>query len=90
MLSYLLRRLLHMIPLLVGITFLAFLVIGLAFIAAGIRASQGAWVEATGLAALGTGLVVLKLAAIRPAIKPLAYIAFLITAASIGLVLVRR
>ena len=30
MLSYLLHRLLHMIPLLVGITFLAFLVIGLA------------------------------------------------------------
>ena len=55
-----------------------YLVIALAFIAAGFRASQGAWLEATGLAGLGAGLTVLKLAERRPALKPLAYLGFLV------------
>jgi hypothetical protein len=67
-----------------------YLVILLAFVAAGIRAAQGAWVETTGLAALGTGLVILKLASTRPALKPLAWLAFLVTALAIGTVLIRQ
>lgn len=67
-----------------------YLVILLAFVAAGIRASQAAWVEATGLAALGTGLVILKWAASRPALKPLAWAAFAVTALAISTVLIRQ
>ena len=66
-----------------------YLVIALAFIAAGFRASQGAWVEAAGLAGLGAGLTALKLAAQRPSLKPLAYVGFLVTALSIAIVLIR-
>jgi len=67
-----------------------YFVIGLAFAVAMYRASQGAWVEASGLVGLGAGLVVLRLAARRPAIKPLAYVCFLVTALAIGVVLVRQ
>ncbi len=67
-----------------------YVVIALAFAAAGLRVSQGAWVEAAGLAGLGAGLALLKLAAVRPAVKPAAYVAFLITALSILVVLIRR
>jgi hypothetical protein len=67
-----------------------YLVIALALAAAVYRASQGAWVEAIGLAGLGAGLVVLKLAATRPALRPFAYGAFLVTAISIAVVLFRR
>jgi Na+/phosphate symporter len=67
-----------------------YFVIALAFGAAVYRASQGAWVEATGLIGLGAGLVVLKLATTRPALRPLAYLAFLVTAAAITAVLLRQ
>lgn len=67
-----------------------YLVIVLAFVAAGIRATQAAWVETVGLAALGTGLVILKLAAARPGLRPLAWLAFVVTALSIGTVLLRQ
>jgi len=67
-----------------------YLVILLAFVAAAFRVSQGAWIEATGLASLGGGLLVLKLAATRPVLKPLAYVAFLVTAFSIVVVLIRQ
>jgi hypothetical protein len=65
------------------------LVIILAFGAAVYRAVQGAWIEAAGLASLGIGLVVLGASARRPAVRPLAWIAFLLTAASILVVLLR-
>jgi hypothetical protein len=67
-----------------------YFVIFLAFLAAGLRAAQGGIVEAIGLAGLGGGLVVLKLAARRPALKPIAWIGFLAAAVSIGIVLIRR
>jgi hypothetical protein len=66
------------------------LVIALALGVAVYRYSQGAWVEGTGLASLAAGLVVLRLAPSRPAIRPLAYIAFVVTAIAMGVVLFRR
>ena len=66
-----------------------YFVIGLAFAVAIYRMAQGAWVEAAGLVALGAGLVVLRLADRRPAMKPLAYACFLLTALAIGVVLIR-
>ncbi len=65
------------------------LVIVLAFGAAAYRASQTAWIEAAGLACLGAGLVCLAAARKRPGLKPLAWVAFLGTAVSMGLVLLR-
>lgn len=67
-----------------------YLVIGLAFLAAGLRAAQGGVVEAVGLAGLGFGLAILKLAERRPALKPIAYVGFLATAVSIAIVLIRQ
>ncbi len=66
------------------------LVILLAFIAAGIRASQGAWPETLGLAALGSGLLILRAAERRRALRQYAWLCFAVTAAVIVLVLVRR
>lgn len=66
------------------------LVIALAFIAAGIRASQGAWPETIGLTALGAGLVILRVAERRPALRQYAWLCFFLTAAVIVLVLLRR
>jgi hypothetical protein len=65
------------------------LIIALALGAALYRALQGAWVEAGGLAALGIGLILLALASRRPALRPLAWVSFLLTAASMGAVLLR-
>ena len=67
-----------------------YLVITLAFIGAGFRATQGALVEATGLASLGLGLVILKLAATRPGLKQIAWLMFLVTAVAMGMALMRR
>ena len=67
-----------------------YFVIALAFGVAMFRASQGAWIESTGLFGLGAGLVVLRLADRRPGIKRLAYLCFLVTAVAIGLVLLRQ
>ena len=66
-----------------------YLVIALAFIASGFRLAQGAWLEATGLAALGLGLSFLKAAEHSPAVRPLAWISFAVTAIVIAVVLVR-
>ncbi len=65
-------------------------VIVLALAAAAFKASQGRWVEAGGLLALGGGLVVLRLAARRPAVKLLAYLCFAVTAAALGIMLWRQ
>jgi hypothetical protein len=65
------------------------LVIVLAFIVASVQARAGAWVEAAGLAALGGGLIVLHLAQTRPRVKPLAWVAFGVTAAAMVVVALR-
>jgi hypothetical protein len=65
-------------------------VIGLAFVAAALRASQRAWIEAAGLSSLGAGLLVLRFAAGRPALKPIAYAAFAVTAVTLGIALMRQ
>lgn len=63
------------------------LVIVLAFGAAAYRAAGGAWIEATGLAALGLGLLILR---VWPKYRAVAWAAFVATAASILLVLLRQ
>jgi hypothetical protein len=70
--------------------FSRYFVIMLAFGVAAFRVSQGAWIEAAGLLGLGGGLVILKIAERRPAIKRLAYPGFALTAASVVAVLLRR
>ena len=50
---------------------------------------QGAWIETAGLAALAAGLIVLQVARTRPALKPLAWVAFAVTAGSMILVWIR-
>lgn len=65
------------------------IVIILAFGAAAYRASQGAFVEAAGLAALGTGLWLLRVAGTRTSYRNAAYACFVITAVSIVAVIVR-
>ncbi|HWB15045.1 MAG TPA: hypothetical protein VG538_01465 [Vicinamibacterales bacterium] len=65
------------------------LVIVLAFIVAGVQARAGAWVEASGLVALGAGLIILHLAQTRPRVKPLAWLAFAVTAAAMVVVALR-
>jgi hypothetical protein len=65
------------------------LVIMLAFIVAGVQARAGAWVEAGGLVGLGTGLVILHVAATRPRLKPLAWLAFAVTVAAMVIVALR-
>lgn len=59
----------------------------MAFGAAAYRASQGAWVESSGLAALGLGLLILRVA---PKQRWLAVAAFAVTAATMLVVLLRR
>jgi hypothetical protein len=60
-----------------------YLLIVLALGLAVYRASQGAWLPASGLFAMAAGLIVLKLSERRPALKPLVYLGFAITAATI-------
>ena len=66
------------------------LVIVLAFGAAIMRASQGAVVETIGLTALGSGLVLLRLSAKRPALQTWAWVCFAATAATVVIVFYRR
>lgn len=66
-----------------------YLVIALAYGAAIYRITQGAVVEAIGLAALGTGLVILRAAPPPSPFRRLAWACFLVTAVSIGAVLAR-
>jgi hypothetical protein len=69
--------------------FSRYLVIALAFIAAGIKAQQGAIVEATGLFGLGAGLVLLKLGGDRPILRFGAYCCFAAVAVSMAIVFIR-
>ncbi len=66
-----------------------YFVIALAFGAAVYRATQGAWIETIGLVGLGAGLVALKVSAARPALRPFAYLAFLVAALAVGAMLYR-
>ena len=66
-----------------------YLVIALAAGAAVVRVSQGAWIEAAGLLGLAGGLLLLRWAATRPAVKPWAWVAFGVTGVSMIAVLVR-
>ena len=66
-----------------------YFVIALALGAAAYRAVQGAWIESIGLFGLGAGLVALKLSGTRPALRRLAYLAFLVTAVALGAILYR-
>ena len=61
-----------------------YFVIALALGAAAYRGAQGAWIETIGLLGLGVGLALLKIAATRPAIRPFAYLCFLVTALALG------
>jgi hypothetical protein len=47
------------------------------------RLTQGAWIAAAGLFAMGAGLVILRAAERKPALRPYAYACFLATAAVI-------
>jgi hypothetical protein len=66
-----------------------YLVILLAFGAAAMRISQGAFTEAVGLAGLGAGLLCLKLGERQPALKRFARLGFAVTAIAIVSVLFR-
>jgi len=66
------------------------LIILLALVAAVFRAQQQAWTEAVGLAALGAGLLILRAAETRPALRQYAYLSFFITAMSVITVFYRR
>jgi hypothetical protein len=66
-----------------------YLVITLALGAAALRITQGAWIEALGLGALAAGLILLKVAETRPALKPLAWTSFGVTACAMAVVLLR-
>ena len=65
------------------------LVIVLAFVAAGMRASQGAWVETAGLVGLAAGLLCLRAAEQRRAFKTYAWMCFAITAMAMAIVFAR-
>lgn len=53
------------------------------------RLTQGAWLASAGLFAMGAGLVVLKIAEKKPAVRPYAYACFLGTAAAIVTILLQ-
>jgi hypothetical protein len=65
------------------------IVIAIAFIAGGYRLTQGAWVDATGLTALGAGLLLLRFGK-RPETKRWAWMLFVVTAAAVATSLARR
>ena len=66
-----------------------YLVIALAAGAAAFRLSQAAWVEATGLGALAAGLIMLQLSTSKPGLRPVAWMAFLVTALAMVVVFIR-
>ncbi len=69
--------------------FSRYIVIALALGLSVYRATQGAWIESAGLFGLGAGLVMLKLSASRPALRPFAYLGFVITAVAVAASLYR-
>lgn len=66
-----------------------YLVIALALALTVFRLTQREWIAAAGLAGLAGGLIVLQLAARRPALKPLAWASFAVTAIAMVLVYLR-
>lgn len=68
-----------------------YFVIGLAIVAAVLRARDHAWVETIGLSALAIGLILLRLADVkqRPELKKPAYICFAFTLVAMGVVFQR-
>jgi hypothetical protein len=66
-----------------------YFVIVLALGAAARQAMHHGWVQAAGLVALAAGLIILQLAHRRPAIRPLAWVAFAVTAATMVVVWAR-
>lgn len=66
-----------------------YLLIVVVFAVGTYRATQGAWLAAAGLFAMGLGLVVLKVAETKPAVRPIAYVCFLATAATIAAMLIQ-
>jgi hypothetical protein len=66
-----------------------YLVIALAVGATIMRLGQQAWIEAAGLGALAAGLIVLQVSGSRPALRPVAWVAFTITAVVMAVVFVR-
>ena len=66
-----------------------YLLIAVAFGLGIYRATQGAWLASAGLFAMAAGLVALKLAERRPALRPVAYVCFLGTLATIVLILIQ-
>lgn len=66
-----------------------YLVVTLAIGLAVFRATQGAWIEAVGLAALGIGRLLLRVAQVKPAVRSLAWFCFGITALAVLLVATR-
>jgi len=66
-----------------------YLVIVLAVGATAMQAVRGAWLETVGLSGLAVGLILLQLAGARPVLKPLAWIAFAVTAVSMAMVVLR-
>jgi hypothetical protein len=67
-----------------------YLVIAMAITAAIVKAGQGALVEAVGLSGLAAGLTALRISTTRPALKPVAWLCFLVTAIAIVIVVVRQ
>jgi hypothetical protein len=66
-----------------------YLVIALAMVVAGLQVSRGAYVEAVGLGGLAAGLIILRVAGRESPARRYAWAAFLVTAVSVGIVLVR-
>ncbi len=66
-----------------------YLLIALTFGLAVYRGAQGAWLASGGLFAMAAGLVVLKIAERRPALRPIAYVCFAGTAVAIGVILIQ-
>ena len=70
--------------------FSRYVLIVLAFGVGVYRVTQGAWLAAAGLFALGGGLLVLRAAEKRPALKPIAWACFGVTAVTIAVILVQQ
>jgi len=66
-----------------------YLVIALAFVAAAIQYSRGAWLESAGLVGLGGGLAVLKFGGSRPLARSVAIAGFAVTAVAVAILAVR-
>jgi hypothetical protein len=68
-----------------------YFVIGLALIAAALRARDHAWIETAGLGTLAGGLILLRLADARqqPALKKAAWVLFAVTLVAMGIVFKR-